>query len=168
VAVYPFLMRERWRVLSTKSEYPGSRVTERFRRHLELGLSIKGGVKIGGRPGSQTLLENGRMLARTNIYPWITHLFCLNAWPINIVLNIQACRRNPATNTSSRPRSCGTKLIPRTSCFGTPPTEERTGLIDDRKNEAWAKQDAALGNLVGGLCFFIMRGRVHINWQGRP
>jgi hypothetical protein len=75
VAVYPFLMRERWRVLSTKSEYPGSRVTERFPRHLELGLSIKGGVKIGGRPGSQTLLENRRMLARTNIYPWITHLF---------------------------------------------------------------------------------------------
>jgi len=29
----------------------------------------------------------------------------------------------------------GTKSIPRTSCFGTPPIEERLGLINDTKNE---------------------------------
>ena len=58
-------------------------------------------VKIGGQSGSQALLENGRMLVRTNIYFCIAHLFCLNVWPIGVALNIQACPRNPTTNVQS-------------------------------------------------------------------
>jgi hypothetical protein len=57
-------------------------------------LSIMGGVgvwifTVGGGPGSQNLLETGRMLVRTNAYLYIAHLFFLNAWPmINVVLNV--------------------------------------------------------------------------------
>ena len=89
-------------------EYPGSHWTDRFRRHLELVLSINGGVdvrvvKIGERSGSQALLENGRMLVRTNIYFCIAHLFCLNVWPIDVVLNmLDWCHhRNVPTHRSN-------------------------------------------------------------------
>jgi hypothetical protein len=69
-------------------------------------LSTMGGigvrlVEIGRRSGSQTLLENRQTLVKTNIYLCISHLFYPNAWPTNIVLDIQADPRNPATNTSN-------------------------------------------------------------------
>ena len=50
------------------------------------------------------------------------------------------------TNIYLRIAHPGTKSIPRTSCFGTPPIEERLGLINDRKNEeGMGKTGCSLG-----------------------
>ena len=78
----------RWQVPRTKSKYQSSCGTKQFWTHLQqcyrlwdvlvIGVRL---VKIGGRSGYQNLLENGRMLARTNIYLWKAQLFYPNAWP---------------------------------------------------------------------------------------
>ena len=104
-------------------------------------------IKICGRPGSQTLLENGRMLVRTNISLRIVHMFCLSAWSVTNISQ-ESGHKHIHPRSTSRPGSCRTKTISRTSYFGTSPRGE--ARVDKRQEgkgirRAWAKQDAALG-----------------------
>ena len=66
-------------------------------------------MKIGKEDHILSLLGNGLKLAKTDFYARIAHLymFCLNAWPIDVVVNKQAREREKGLMASlncSHPR----------------------------------------------------------------
>jgi hypothetical protein len=96
-------------------------------------------AKMGRRSGFQTLLKSGQMLVRTNIYLCIAHLRCLNAWTINIDVNIQGCSRNPPTRHPIQIHLSARIVWNQTDIqnilFRYSAAEVRSGLINDRKDE---------------------------------